>query len=58
MGKNRKVRLVSIHDVLTAREALSDPTASRLHLNQESEERDRESIESKALRRRSWPRRS
>lgn len=30
MRKRKEVRLVSIHDVLTAREALSDLTASRL----------------------------
>ena len=30
MNKNRTVRLVSIHDVLTHREALSDPTAARV----------------------------
>lgn len=32
----RRVRLVSIHDVLTSREAQSDPTAYRVHLPDES----------------------
>src|SRR5665213_3469931 len=39
------LRLISIHDVLTVRDQYSDPTASRLHPDQESEERDRESSE-------------
>jgi hypothetical protein len=31
----KNLRLVSIHDVLTSREALSDPTGSRAHIKGE-----------------------